>query len=285
MCRFSWLPAALLAALAARPADAACPDGWLEADGVPSCYKVTVAAMQQWECASACGSNASLACITSRSETDAIKKLAVQHADVAFIHQDRSIREFWMGHYQTPGAAEPAGGWDYCVSGEPVGSYSNWWVNTPSGPQPDNLAWSYTNDNECMVIKTIFNTQVGNGSDAFAKWADYPCSVRRRCLCERGVNGSALEYSAASNQQQGPQASRRAYERWYDLVPRITAAFAVLPPLFWALRSRSLAPARASTATMTAASAGAAPIIPWVSPSSDCMSHGRLRFGSTAECA
>jgi hypothetical protein len=45
----------------------ACPDAsWLEANG--SCYRVTREWVPHWECASLCGANASLACITTEAE-------------------------------------------------------------------------------------------------------------------------------------------------------------------------------------------------------------------------
>ena len=77
-------------------ASATCPGGWTRFDEGGKCYKVTAGRFNALGCATACGENASLACIRSSAEADFVASLT------------RSAGDVWIGLYQSAGGAERA---------------------------------------------------------------------------------------------------------------------------------------------------------------------------------
>ena len=100
-------------------ASAVCPAGW-SAGPANKCYHLTEPSTH-WGCATLCGDGASLACIGS-AEEDAFAGAMAEAAGAG---------DVWIGLYQAPGSAEPAGGWDHCSSGEVV-AYANWAPGQPN---------------------------------------------------------------------------------------------------------------------------------------------------------
>ena len=100
-------------------AAAVCPAGWSESPA-GGCYRLTDERATQWECDELCGAEASLACISSEEESTYISMELL-----------RAGRAAWIGLYQTPGAAEPDGGWSHCSNGEAV-NFTNWFDGEPN---------------------------------------------------------------------------------------------------------------------------------------------------------
>ena len=115
-------------------------DGWLQFQGAK--YKLTSVAGTWSEAeAEAVNNGGHLVTITTPEENEWL---------IRTFGNDKSL---WIGFYQSPGSAEPAGGWRWS-SGERV-VYTNW-----DGGQPDN----YTGrDNYAMLL-----------SHARGKWHDVP---------------------------------------------------------------------------------------------------------------
>jgi hypothetical protein len=152
---------------------AACPDAsWTAANG--RCYRATREWVPQWECASLCGPNASLACITSAAENAVAARLAARTGWA------------WFGLYQRPGSAEPSGGWDTCSTGE-VTSFSNWAPEQPNDLRLLNQA--------CVAFFNDASIHVDG------RWDDVHCSVARPCICEHGASSSP-DYDAFAAEQQ-----------------------------------------------------------------------------------
>ena len=106
-------------------AAAVCPAGWTESPA-GGCYRLTDESATHWECADLCGAEASLACISSEEESTYVSMELLPAG-----------RWAWVGLYQTPGGAEPDGGWSHCSNGEAV-NFTNWTVFPDGYSEPDN---------------------------------------------------------------------------------------------------------------------------------------------------
>ena len=145
-------------------ASAACPGGWTLWDDGGKCYKVTAGRFNALGCATACGENASLACISSSSEAEFVASLT------------RSVGDVWIGLYQSPGGAEPGGGWNRCASGEAT-NFTNWLPG-----YPDDFSGNYDIGQQCAAKGRAY---LGN------RWFDHACYHPFQCLCELGAPASA----------------------------------------------------------------------------------------------
>jgi hypothetical protein len=143
---------------------AACPGGWTLWDDGGKCYKVTVGRFNVLGCATACGENASLACISSSSEAEFVVSLT------------RSVGDVWIGLYQSPGGTEPGGGWDRCASGEAT-NFTNWLPG-----YPDDYSRNYGIGQQCAAKGRAYLEN---------RWYDLPCYHPLQCLCELGATASA----------------------------------------------------------------------------------------------
>ena len=106
-----------------------CPDSWIALAG--GCYRISTQPATHWACVDTCGPGASLACISSAAENAALANWTRGIPGLPFL---------WIGNYQRPTDAEPAGGWDVCSSGE-MTTYANWNGHDHNGlgQQPDNI--------------------------------------------------------------------------------------------------------------------------------------------------
>ena len=198
---------------------ATCPGGWTRFDEGGKCYKVTAGRFNALECAAACGENASLTCIRSSAEADFVASLT------------RSAGNLWIGLYQSPGGAEPGGGWVTCASGEAT-NFTNWRDGFPSNfafdAAPASIrskqffclgvaisavvafsapAISVPLSAAAFVVVAAFSAAAalsdpnlwGVDQNCAAKtraflqdeWFDHPCFHPYQCLCELGAPASA----------------------------------------------------------------------------------------------
>ena len=204
---------------------AACPGGWSHWDVGNKCYRLTSGLVNAFGCATACMSlgisttdafqPSTLACISSSAESDFVSTLtrglaADKSAYSAYV---------WIGHHQSPGSAEPGGGWDTCASGERA-NFTNWREGQPDDANDDGTAginaegsfrWPMTA--QCAVI----------GQDCYTctydKWYDHPCYLAYPCLCELGAPASA-EYlsSVGADIEEGLQQLRKGVAILYGAI-------------------------------------------------------------------
>ena len=169
----------------------ACPDGWTPGPAT-SCYMMTSsspsALATHEECATLCGANASLACITSTDEHDFVMR--------EFFADGAAASSAWHGLYQWPTDQGPNRGWDRCSTGEHVGNFSSW------GQRDDQRGI----EEACAVLYK-------DGT-----WKDKRCINYYPCLCERSQTASTALREGSTTSP--------AYESFAEYIrtPRYTAA-------------------------------------------------------------
>jgi hypothetical protein len=185
-----------------------CPGGWSHWDVGDKCYKLTAGRFNALGCATACGPNATLACISSRAEADFVATLT---------HSLDAVRigYVWMGLHQSRGSAEPRGGWDTCASGERP-NFTNWHEG-----QPDNVKNFF---NQGGVLRWPTNAQcavIGHPCYActFDVWYDHPCYPSYPCVCELGAPATP-EYlsSVGADIEEGLQQLRKGVAILYGAI-------------------------------------------------------------------
>ena len=227
--------AALVLSVCVATEAAQCHDGWT-ASPAGTCYMLTKEATTHRGCVEACGAGASLACVTSEAENTFVAALATDSNTLCNL--DTFV---WLGNYQTPGSAEPDGGWAACSSGATT-TYTNWASGFP-GDQPAEVE----QHESCVLLSSTNSSQQ---DEPFGSWVDNWCWRKRRCLCEHGAEASAT------------------YLAFIDAdldALRATAAFffGVVMPFLWALPPllflgyRRLTRGHAPEAVATTTAAGA----------------------------
>jgi hypothetical protein len=170
------------------------------------CYRLTNESLSglatHEECATLCGANASLACITSADE----------HAFVMReFFADGAAASAWHGLYQWPTDQGRERGWDRCSTGEHVGSFSSW------GQRDDQRG----QEEACAMLHK-------DGT-----WKDKRCINHYPCLCERsqtkGVTTS-LAYNSFAAYIRTPRYSAAAYHQ-ARIVAILVAVIMLIPPL------------------------------------------------------
>jgi hypothetical protein len=282
-------------------ASATCPGGWTRFDEGGKCYKVTAGRFNALGCATACGENASLACIRSSAEADFVASLT------------RSAGDVWIGLYQSAGSAEPGGGWDTCASGEAT-NFTIWRDGFPSN-FANSASSAYVRGKElfrwgvaasaivaflapaflapaisvplsavAFVALAPFSAAValsdpsiwGVGQQCAAKtraflhdeWFDHPCYYPHQCLCELGASASA-EYLSfiEADIQEGLQRLRWSVVLLYGImIPAcwiLTPAFFICTVLAWSrLDCKTRALAAVGRQHLLPAVATAGPVAP-----------------------
>ena len=251
---------------------AACPGGWTLWDDGGKCYKVTAGRFTALGCATACGENASLACIRSSEEANFTASLT------------RSVGNVWIGLYQSAGGAEPGGGWGTCASGEAT-NFSKWRDGFPSNVAFDSgpaslrskelFRWGVAASSVVAfsaaaisdpAISAPFSAAALSGGAAFtdanmwgigqqcavksraylrSEWFDHPCYYPYQCLCELGARPSD-EYLSfiKADIEEGLQQLRWSVVFLYGII--IPAAWILTPAFFictflaWSRLRRSL---------------------------------------------
>ena len=172
--------------------------------------------------------NASLACITSGAESEAITSYVSSLIAP-------TVSDVWIGLYHDPDPGELSTGrsareshqdpsvWQTCASGERAHGFHNW-----AAGQPNEVG------DECALLWSEF---------ADWRWRDAPCSVSARCLCEARVAGSAGDaissgYAAFATNQRGLASRQRDTAiRWLMLIYLIIvpcfASLVVAAPYLW----------------------------------------------------
>ena len=240
-------------------ASATCPGGWTRFDEGGKCYKVTAGRFNALGCATACGENASLACIRSSAEADFVASLT------------RSAGDVWIGLYQSAGGAEPGGGWDTCASGEAT-NFTNWRDGFPSNFAFD-AAPASIRSKQIFCLGVAISAVVAFSAPAISvplsaaafvavaafsaaaalsdpniwgvdqqcaaktraflqdEWFDHPCYHPYQCLCELGAPASA-EYLSfiEADIEEGQKQLRWSAVFLYGLV--IPAAWIFTPAFF-----------------------------------------------------
>ena len=278
-------------------ASSTCPGGWTRFDEGGKCYSVTAGRFNALGCATACGENASLACIRSSAEADFVASLT------------RSAGDVWIGLYQSAGSAEPGGGWDTCASGEAT-NFTDWRDGFPSnvafGAAPASVrskeifrvgvaasavvaflapAISVPLSAVAFFAVAPFSAAValsdptiwGVSQQCAAKtraflhdeWFDLPCYHPHQCLCELGASASA-EYLSfiEADIQEGLQQLRWSVVLLYGIMTPacwiFTPAFFICTVLAWSrldCKTRALAAVRRQQVLLPAV-ATAGPVAP-----------------------
>lgn len=126
--------AALVAALAAASA-ARADVTWTSGAGANGhTYRlVPVAGGITWDAAEAAALalGGTLATVTSAAENDVVFALAAGHPSAWFTDAAGHARGPWLGGFQAPGSAEPAGGWQW-VNGEGAFVDTHWAAGQPN---------------------------------------------------------------------------------------------------------------------------------------------------------
>ena len=252
-------------------ASATCPGGWTLFDEGGKCYKVTAGRFNALGCATACGENASLACIRSSAEADFVASLT------------RSAGDMWIGLYQSAGGAEPGGGWDTCASGEAT-NFTSWRDGFPSnfafdaGPASSRSnvffqvgvavsavvafsapAISVSLSAAAFVTAAGFSAAAalsdpniwGVGQQCAAKtraflqdeWFDHPCYHPHQCVCELAPASAEYLSFIEADIEEGLQQLRWSVVLLYGIMMPaawiFTPAFFICTVLAWSRLRRS----------------------------------------------
>ena len=239
---------ALLPVLARAP----CPGDYVEAP-FGKCYHLVSTGGgiggYHFQCSALCGSDASLACVTSDEENEWLASFV----NTSDIWPTAALRNAWIGNYQDPVDQGAAVGWKQCSNGRSE-TYTHWFENRTDctdfervGPTEDDCWMSGAQMPDQPNEYTATTMSNGRTTEDCAAlhlhgWSDERCAWRRfPCLCEHGTpTSSAYE---AWVQRLYP-VWNRVYIRnaWWGM--GISGAIAILPALVLIVRSACCRPAQ-----------------------------------------